>query len=364
MRCGISPRRVPLRTCGVASLAAILALTGCGGGAGSGGAQPAPTAAAIGMRTGKPSVLGSAARKVKKRPSLADGTIDGSAYVVVRARSLLAAGTDGRGVLVSADAGAHWRAMNTGLPSGATAVAMAARPDDGRLLAVVSGAVYAATPSLPLRWTRWGGNLPRGSTPESIAFSPVTGAVLVGDGGGHLYATTGTSGPWRATEHGLPVGQQAVTVLFATDHAIYAGLTNGLAASRDGAHWTIEEALRGHQITGIARLSRSRLAVSMDTDGLAIQRNDGTWRIITSAALGLPARARVLSIGYDAGGKRLVVGTLIDGLRVVPGLAPPARPFGGVPRGDPVNGLHFDGPWLFAATNSGVIRMPVRGGSG
>jgi hypothetical protein len=277
---------------------------------------------------------------------------------VVQAGRLLVAGIEDRGALASGDGGAHWRPMNNGLPDDPSMVSIAVEPRGGSLLALVNGAVYTAAPRLPLTWRRWGAPPPRGSNAEALAYWPPIGSVLVGDGSGALYAATDDGAPWHEADSGLPVGRSAVTNLVLAGGTLYAGLTSGLATSIDGATWHIEAGLGEHSVNGLAVLPNGGLAAALDGEGLAIRHAVGTpWAIFSNRVLGLPAGERVLSLTYDSSAHRLYVGTLASGVRVLTGLALPARHVQGVPPGDPVNGLLVTGHKVLAAANSGIISL-------
>jgi hypothetical protein len=232
------------------------------------------------------------------------------------------------------------------------------RPRDGRIFAIVSGAVFSALPRLPLRWSAWGGPFPHGSNPEAIAYWPPAQAVLVGDGGGDMFAATSETSGWTRSETGLPVGREAVTAIVPSTDVIYAGLSNGLASSKDGRTWSLDTALGEHPVAAIATMPRGGLAASLDSSGLAVRDTaEAPWRISPSDALGLSPNARVLGIAYDPRSRRLVLGTLIDGLRTLNDARLPARRLAGVLAGNPVNALVFAGHWLFASTNGGIVRL-------
>jgi hypothetical protein len=279
-------------------------------------------------------------------------------YTVVRAGSLLVAGTEGRGVLVGV--GKSWQPMNDGLPPDASVVAIAVAPGDRSLVALVSGQVFIAKAQLPLRWSRFGKPLPRGSNPQAIAYWLPAHAVLVGDGSGALYASAGGNAGWRTSDTGLPVNRAAITSLRAAHGILYAGLSGGLAASSDGATWHVEAGLAGHTVDDMVALPGGGLAAALDHDGLAVRaRSAATWTQYPLAALGLPAGSRVLSVTYDPTTRLLCFGTLTEGIWSMYGLAPPARAIHGIPPDDPVNDVIPTAYGLLAATNGGIIRLTI-----
>lgn len=346
------------RLSGLAAMVALL-VAGCGPAASSG--VPAP-AATISPARQAPSTGPGPARHSKqprgKVLSLTAGPVDGSAYTIEQDGPLLVAGTEGTGVLVSGDGGAHWRAMNAGLPPNPAAIAIAIEPGSGRIMALVSGAAYAATPHLPLRWQPWGGALPRGTNPQAIAYWPPAHGILVGDGSGALYASRDQNGPWREADSGLPVNRAAISFLRPVDGRLYAGLTAGLATSDDGTRWRMIPGLAGHSVTDLEALPRGGLAAALDRDGIAVRVSGAApWTIYSTGALGLTAGERVLSLAYDPNTDHLFMGTLGAGVRALHGLAPPTSAVQGVPPGDPVNRLLPAGESLLAATNSGIIAV-------
>lgn len=219
-----------LSSCLLAALS--LPIAGCGNGT-SAGLQPvsvpAVTPTSAQMIAPKQdadatsSANGSANKTTgSKLPPLSAGTVQGSAYMVVALDGVLAAATEGGGVLVSRDQGIHWQAMNRGLPSASDAIALVAAPEVRRLLALVSGQVYATRLGLPYAWTRWGRRLPSGTNLEALAFWPSTHTVLAGDGSGALYGAAAATADWQEADQGLPVGLQAITTLLARPGSIYA----------------------------------------------------------------------------------------------------------------------------------------------
>lgn len=292
-------------------------------------------------------------------PTVSGATV-GASYSVIHAGRQLLAGTESYGVLASSDGGAHWHAINDGLPENGAAVALCYAGDLKRVFAIVSGSVYSMRSTLPFHWTPWGRSLPKGSTLGAITYWAPAHRVLVGDGIGTLLAANAANAAWIPADTNLPVGRFAIAELSTSAGRIYAGLEDGLYTSGDGHNWTYDLALGPHQVTGMAPLPPHGMAVSINSDGLALRPTaTAAWRIFSVADLGLPAGERIISVTYDRATNSLYLGTNASGVRALSLADLRTRPLIGIEDGNSVNGLLSTGTTLVNATNAGLVRVPL-----
>lgn len=284
--------------------------------------------------------------------------------VLVLPGGRLLLGTDGVGVLASADRGRTWTESNQGFSERFVTHLL---PDPGgrRLLAAVwgdrlTGGVYAA-PSPEGPWSRLGPGL---EGREVLALALAGDDVLVGTDDG-LYLFTAPAGCWRRLPTvlgGLDLHPRVTEVAVLQESTFLAATAQGLLRSANrGASWT-QPTLGPGAAVGVAA-APARPGLALAATALGIYRSEDFGLRWTQVSSGLPAEPRTLA--FLPGDERVVfAATPVGLLRSHDQGQTWARGTGGLPVSD-ITGLALasDGHTLYASdfTWGGVFRSPDAG---
>ncbi len=242
----------------------------------------------------------------------------GTVLALLESGGRVYAGTNIRGVFVSADGGRTWREANSGLGN-LTINALAAA--GGNVLAATNAGIYRSA-DRGQSWTLAG--------PGVLAMRSLlaTGAgIFAGAPSGRVFRSTDNGGSW--VERGTVPTGPVVYALVALRENLFAGTFRGVFRSADqGQSWTASGAgLPNNGAPNVFSLAVSGATLYAGTN---------------SAFEGGVAQPQVHSSG-DNGQSWTAVGNTIR--------IPLARNVGGIPA---VNALSFDGTNIYAATSFGV----------
>lgn len=284
--------------------------------------------------------------------------------VLVLPGGRLLLGTDGVGVLASADRGRTWTDSNQGF-SERFVTRLLPDPGGRRLLAAVwgdrlTGGVYVA-PSPEGPWSRLGSGL---EGREVLALALAGDDVLAGTDDG-LYVFTTPAGSWRRLQTvlgGLDLHPRVTDVAVLQESTFLAATAQGLLRSANrGASWMQPTLGPGAALSVAATPARAGLALA--ATALGIYRSEDFGLRWTQVSSGLPAEPRTLA--FLPGDERVVfAATPVGLLRSTDQGGTWARGTGGLPVSD-ITGLALasDGRTLYASdfTWGGVFRT-VDGG--
>ncbi len=211
---------------------------------------------------------------------------------------LLYAATNGDGMFLSVDQGAHWSAINQGLTGNIVAVVLASPDQPWQVWAAVRDGTVHRSDDGGLHWTAAGQGLPAGGVSQ-----------LTAGGDGSLYASAGNtvyrrlaSGNWTLAASGLPAG--TVTALWAHPkdagrvHAAIASV--GIFLSTDsGAHWSA--AVTDAQMAEVGVLGGGAQRVLAGTLGTGLAWSDDGGARFGTVQIAAEIPKVVTGIAIDSG---------------------------------------------------------------
>lgn len=215
-------------------------------------------------------------------------------------------------VFQSADGGATWRPVGSGLRTAAITDLAASESPEGLDIAIASDGVWA-TEDRGRTWTRTGSGLPIGLIQPKLGWNPLDArALVVADNDGRVYQSNDRGTTWQSAQGGLAVGQSWSAVAFDSQgQALLLSASGALYASEDnGASWILRSpALPGagaHHYYQLVPVSSPVRALIVTTSSGVYRSADGgvTWATVAAQGSRIsvdPTRPARLYLGTPTG---------------------------------------------------------------
>lgn len=196
-----------------------------------------------------------------------------------------------RGLYVTADGGAHWRARGTGFPADDTMGALIAGSGQRTLIAGSHEHGVYVTHDEGATWQPASAGMPNNANVYTLFGDSVSHTVYAAVDGVGLFTSTDEGGSWSQRSSGLPVHIFALAEL--PNHGVnpsgmtlYAGTEQGLYASVDaGTHWTLTGSLlAASRVLSLAADPSTQGTLYAGTDVTVLRSSDGgrNWHGIAS----------------------------------------------------------------------------------